>query len=147
MDKDADGITLTMDDPSGSTNVMNEAYIESMAMSTPCRRKAIRSPMVMPRRKTFAGGDVKTMIQARPRGRRRCIQHRRDHRGSCALETLQAGRGHQRRRWAVPGDRAGVSSRIADVKGSQLGLPETLGLLPGGGGVTHGTPFGHPERS
>lgn len=30
-DKDADGIvTLTMDDPSGSTNVMNEAYIESM---------------------------------------------------------------------------------------------------------------------
>ncbi|HZU47631.1 MAG TPA: hypothetical protein VFA16_10350, partial [Mycobacterium sp.] len=30
-DQDSDGIvTLTMDDPSGSANVMNEAYIESM---------------------------------------------------------------------------------------------------------------------
>lgn len=30
-EKDADGIvTLTIDDPSGSANVMNEAYLESM---------------------------------------------------------------------------------------------------------------------
>ena len=30
-DKDADGIvTLTLDDPTGSANVMNEHYIESM---------------------------------------------------------------------------------------------------------------------
>ena len=30
-DKDDDGIvTLTLDDPSGSANIMNEAYIESM---------------------------------------------------------------------------------------------------------------------
>ena len=30
-EKDADGIvTLTLDDPTGSANVMNDAYIESM---------------------------------------------------------------------------------------------------------------------
>ena len=34
-DKDADGIvTLTMDDPTGSANVMNEHYIESMGRSS-----------------------------------------------------------------------------------------------------------------
>lgn len=45
-DKDADGIvTLTMDDPSGSTNVMNEAYIESRARpSIALSPKRIRSP-------------------------------------------------------------------------------------------------------
>ena len=39
-DKDADGIvTLTLDDPTGSANVMNEHYKESMhnAVRTPCR--------------------------------------------------------------------------------------------------------------
>ena len=39
-DKDADGIvTLTLDDPTGSANVMNEHYKESMhkAVETACR--------------------------------------------------------------------------------------------------------------
>ena len=41
-DKDADGIvTLTLDDPTGSANVMNEHYTESMQQRrrTPCRRE------------------------------------------------------------------------------------------------------------
>lgn len=70
-DKDADGIvTLTMDDPSGSTNVMNEAYIESMGKAVDrlvAEKDSITGVVVASAKKTFfAGGDVKTMIQARP---------------------------------------------------------------------------------
>lgn len=66
-DKDADGIvTLTMDDPSGSTNVMNEAYIESMGKAVDrlvAEKDSITGVVVASAKKTFfAGGDVKTMI-------------------------------------------------------------------------------------
>ena len=41
-DKDADGIvTLTLDDPTGSANVMNEHYqrVDAQGRRTPCRRE------------------------------------------------------------------------------------------------------------
>ena len=46
-DKDADGIvTLTLDDPTGSANVMNEHYKESMhnCRRASCTPSRIRSP-------------------------------------------------------------------------------------------------------
>ena len=47
-DKDADGIVmLTLDDPTGSANMMNEHYIESMkaTRSTALSRRRTRSPV------------------------------------------------------------------------------------------------------
>ena len=147
-DKDADGIvTLTMDDPSGSANVMNEAYIESMGKAVDrlvAEKDSITGVVITSAKKTFfAGGDLKAMIQIGPGGRRAGFRSGGDgSRGSCA-------------RWrrlgkpvvaAINGAALGGGLEIAlachhriaaDVKGSQLGLPEvTLGLLPGGGGVT-----------
>src|SRR5574337_1517610 len=70
-DKDTDGIvTLTLDDPSGSANVMNENYRESMHNAVErlvAEKDSITGVVITSAKKTFfAGGDVKTMIQARP---------------------------------------------------------------------------------
>ena len=146
-DKDADGIvTLTMDDPTGSANVMNEHYAESMHNAVErlvAEKDSITGVVITSAKKTFfAGGDLKAMIKARPGGRGRVLQHRRgDQEGPAhAGDPRQAGRRrHQRRRARRrPGDRAGVSPpHRRRRQGRQLGLPEvTLGLLPGGGGVT-----------
>src|ERR1700735_3868842 len=70
-DKDSDGIvTLTLDDPTGSANVMNEHYIESMGKAVErlvAEQDSITGAAITSAKKTFfAGGDVKTMIQAKP---------------------------------------------------------------------------------
>ena len=70
-DKDDDGIvTLTLDDPSGSANVMNEAYIESMGKAVDrivAGQDSIAGVVITSAKKTFfAGGDVKSMVQAKP---------------------------------------------------------------------------------
>jgi 3-hydroxyacyl-CoA dehydrogenase/enoyl-CoA hydratase/3-hydroxybutyryl-CoA epimerase len=70
-DKDADGIvTLTMDDPTGSANVMNEHYIESMGKTVErlvAEKDSITGVVITSAKSTFfAGGDLKTMIQAGP---------------------------------------------------------------------------------
>lgn len=70
-DKDADGIvTLTMDDPSGSANVMNEAYIESMGKAVDrlvAEKDSITGVVITSAKKTFfAGGDLTAMVQAKP---------------------------------------------------------------------------------
>ena len=89
-DKDADGIvTLTMDDPSGSANVMNEAYIESMGKAVDrlvAEKDSITGVVITSAKKTFfAGGDLKAHDPGRPRGRRGVLRHRRDgQEGSCA---------------------------------------------------------------
>ena len=69
-DKDGDGIvTLTMDDPSGSANVMNEAYIESMGKAVDrlvAEKDSITGMVITSAKKTFfAGGDLKDMIEAK----------------------------------------------------------------------------------
>ncbi|ETZ98948.1 enoyl-CoA hydratase/isomerase family protein [Mycobacterium kansasii 824] len=146
-DKDADGIvTLTMDDPSGSANVMNEAYIESMGKAVDrlvAEKDSITGVVITSAKKTFfAGGDVKTMVQARPEDAGDVFNTvetvKRQFR---TLETL--GKPVVA---AINGAALGGGLEIAlachhriaaDVKGSQIGLPEvTLGLLPGAGGVT-----------
>ena len=70
-DKDADGIvTLTLDDPTGSANVMNEHYQESMHKAVErlvAEKDSITGVVVTSAKKTFmAGGDLKGMITIGP---------------------------------------------------------------------------------
>ena len=145
-DKDADGIvTLTLDDPTGSANVMNEHYKDSMhrcVQRLVAEKDSISGVVITSGKKTFfAGGDLKAMIQAGPENAGEIFAEveeiKRDLR---ALETL--GKPVVA---AINGAALGGGLEIAlachhriaaDVRGSQIGLPEvTLGLLPGGGGV------------
>ncbi|OBY33556.1 3-hydroxyacyl-CoA dehydrogenase NAD-binding domain-containing protein [Mycolicibacter kumamotonensis] len=145
-DKDADGIvTLTLDDPTGSANVMNEHYRESMHNAVErlvAEKDSITGVVITSAKKTFfAGGDLKAMIHVGPDDAQavfeQCEGIKADLR---ALETL--GKPVVA---AINGAALGGGLEIAlachhriaaDAKGSQLGLPEvTLGLLPGGGGV------------
>ena len=70
-DKDADGIvTLTLDDPTGSANVMNEHYSESMTKAVErlvSEQDSITGVVITSAKKTFfAGGDLKGMINLGP---------------------------------------------------------------------------------
>ena len=146
-DKDADGIvTLTLDDPTGSANVMNEHYSESMHNAVErlvAEKDSITGVVIASAKKTFfAGGDLKSMINLGPENAGEAFDTvesvKRDLR---ALETL--GKPVVA---AINGAALGGGLEIAlachhriaaDVKGLVVGLPEvTLGLLPGGGGVT-----------
>lgn len=146
-DKDADGIvTLTLDDPTGSANVMNEHYQESMHKAVErlvAEKDSISGVVITSAKKTFfAGGDLNGIIQIQPENAGEAFATvenvKRDLR---ALETF--GKPVVA---AINGAALGGGLEIAlachrriaaDVKGSQLGLPEvSLGLLPGGGGVT-----------
>ena len=145
-DKDADGIvTLTLDDPTGSANVMNEHYKESMHQAVQrlvAEKDSIIGVVITSGKKTFfAGGDLKSMIQAGPENAGEIFAEVEDiKRDLRTLETL--GKPVVA---AINGAALGGGLEIAlachrriaaDVKGSQIGLPEvTLGLLPGGGGV------------
>jgi 3-hydroxyacyl-CoA dehydrogenase/enoyl-CoA hydratase/3-hydroxybutyryl-CoA epimerase len=145
-DCDADGIvTLTLDDPTGSANVMNEHYKESMHKAVQrlvAEKDSITGVVIASGKKTFfAGGDLKAMITSGPENAGEIFAEveeiKRDLR---ALETL--GKPVVA---AINGAALGGGLEIAlachrriaaDVKGSAIGLPEvSLGLLPGGGGV------------
>lgn len=146
-DKDADGIvTLTLDDPTGSANVMNEHYSESMHNTVAklvAEKDSITGVVITSAKKTFfAGGDLKSMIQITPEQAQLAFDKVENIKADLrALETL--GKPVVA---AINGAALGGGLEIAlachhriaaNVKGSQLGLPEvTLGLLPGGGGVT-----------
>jgi 3-hydroxyacyl-CoA dehydrogenase/enoyl-CoA hydratase/3-hydroxybutyryl-CoA epimerase len=146
-DKDSDGIvTLTMDDPSGSANVMNEAYIESMGKAVDrlvAEKDSISGVVITSAKKTFfAGGDLTAMVKARPEDAGQFFDTvERVKKQLRTLETL--GKPVVA---AINGAALGGGLEIAlachhriaaDVPGSQIGVPEvTLGLLPGGGGVT-----------
>jgi 3-hydroxyacyl-CoA dehydrogenase/enoyl-CoA hydratase/3-hydroxybutyryl-CoA epimerase len=146
-DRDADGIvTLTLDDPTGSANVMNEHYAESMHNAVErlvAEKDSIAGVVITSAKKTFfAGGDLKSMIKLGPENAGEAFDTveavKRDLR---ALETL--GKPVVA---AINGAALGGGLEIAlachhriaaDVRGLVVGLPEvTLGLLPGGGGVT-----------
>src|SRR6476619_3001199 len=146
-DKDVDGIvTLTLDDPNGSANVMNEHYRESMHKTVErlvAEKDSISGVVITSAKKTFfAGGDLNTIIQAGPENAGEIFAEVEDiKRDLRALETL--GKPVVA---AINGAALGGGLEIAlachhrivaDVKGVQIGVPEvTLGLLPGGGGVT-----------
>ena len=146
-DKDADGIvTLTLDDPSGSANVMNDGYRQSMHDAVErlvAEKDSVTGVVITSAKKTFfAGGDLKAMIQIGPEHAQQAFDMVEGIKADLrALETF--GKPVVA---AINGAALGGGLEIAlachhriaaDVKGSQIGLPEvTLGLLPGGGGVT-----------
>jgi 3-hydroxyacyl-CoA dehydrogenase / enoyl-CoA hydratase / 3-hydroxybutyryl-CoA epimerase len=145
--KDADGIvTLTLDDPTGSANVMNEHYIESMGKAVDrlvVEKDSITGVVVTSAKNTFfAGGDLKGMINLGPENAGEAFDLvERVKKDLRTLETL--GKPVVA---AINGAALGGGLEIAlachhriaaDVKGLVVGFPEvTLGLLPGGGGVT-----------
>ncbi len=145
-EKDADGIvTLTLDDPTGSANVMNEHYRESMRNAVDnlvAERDSITGVVITSAKKTFfAGGDLKGMINLGTDD------------AAAAFDLAESAKRDLRRLEtlgvpvvaAINGAALGGGLEIAlachhriaaNVKGLTVGLPEvTLGLLPGGGGV------------
>ncbi|WP_134740447.1 3-hydroxyacyl-CoA dehydrogenase NAD-binding domain-containing protein [Nocardioides sp. 503] len=146
-ERDADGIvTLTLDDPTASANTMNELYISSMADAVDrlyAEADDVTGVVVASAKKTFfAGGNLKSMVLAT-----------KDDAASVfsLAESVKAG---LRRLETFPrpvvaainGAALGGGFEIAlatnhrivvDDSSVKLGLPESsLGLLPGGGGVT-----------
>src|SRR5690606_38450199 len=151
FDKDADGIvTLTMDDPTASANTMNELYARSMAAvvdrlaeEVAAEGSDIKGVVIASAKKTFfAGGDLKGMMQVTKADSERMFAEIEGIKATLRkLETLPvpvvaAING------AAPGGGLEIAlaanHRIAlDASHVQIGLPEaSLGLLPGGGGVT-----------
>ena len=146
-ERDADGIvTLTLDDPTSSANTMNELYLDSMAAAVQRlydEADDVTGVVIASAKKTFfAGGNLKNMVRAT----------KADAADVFAMgEAVKAGL----RRLelfprpvvaAVNGAALGGGFEIClaanhrivvDDPKVSLGLPEsTLGLLPGGGGVT-----------
>jgi 3-hydroxyacyl-CoA dehydrogenase/enoyl-CoA hydratase/3-hydroxybutyryl-CoA epimerase len=149
-EQDADGIvTLTLDDPSQRVNTMNAAYNESMhaaVLRLQAEADSIAGVILTSGKSTFfAGGDLNQLAQvtddnaeAFARGVEATKADLR------ALETLGKPVVAAINGTALGGGleiTLACHYRIAlDNPKTQLGLPEvTLGLLPGGGGVTRVT--------
>jgi len=145
-DRDADGIvTLTLDDPTGSANVMNEHHQESLHNAVTrlvAEAESISGVVITSAKKSFfAGGDLKMMLKFTPEKPHEPFDMaestKRDLR---ELETL--GKPVVA---AINGAALGGGLElalachhriVADVRGATIGLPEvTLGILPGAGGV------------
>ncbi len=145
-EQDADGIVvLTLDDPKQSANTMNADFRESLGVVVDrleAEKDTITGVVLTSAKKTFfAGGDLNDLIKAKPENAAEITE-------SSALMKGQMRRLEQLGKpvvAAINGAALGGGLEIAlathhriaaDVKGSQIGLPEvTLGLLPGGGGV------------
>jgi 3-hydroxyacyl-CoA dehydrogenase/enoyl-CoA hydratase/3-hydroxybutyryl-CoA epimerase len=146
----ADGIvTLVIDDPSQSTNTMNQAYRDSMEHAVnqlvdeiAADGDSIKGVIVSSGKKTFfAGGDLKLMTQATPADAEEIFENIESIKATlrkletCGKPVVAAVNG------AALGGGLEIAlachHRIAAAGGYEIGLPEvTLGLLPGGGGVT-----------
>jgi 3-hydroxyacyl-CoA dehydrogenase / enoyl-CoA hydratase / 3-hydroxybutyryl-CoA epimerase len=146
-ERDADGIvTLTLDDPTAGANTMNELYRDSMAAAV--RRLEdevadVTGVVVASAKETFfAGGNLKLMMQARPEDAAALF---------AGAESIKADLRKLEKYprpvvAAINGAALGGGFEIAlacnhrilvDDSSAVVGLPEaTLGLLPGGGGVT-----------
>ncbi|MDP9093305.1 MAG: 3-hydroxyacyl-CoA dehydrogenase NAD-binding domain-containing protein [Actinomycetota bacterium] len=146
-DQDADGIvTLTLDDPSQRANTMSMAYQTSMNAAVDrlyAEKDSVTGVIITSGKETFfAGGDLKLLAQVTDEN---AVEFAAGVTAIKAdlrrLETL--GRPVVA---ALNGAALGGGLEIAlachhrialDNPKSQFGLPEvTLGLLPGGGGVT-----------
>jgi 3-hydroxyacyl-CoA dehydrogenase/enoyl-CoA hydratase/3-hydroxybutyryl-CoA epimerase len=146
-DQDVDGIVvLTLDDPTSSANTMNDLYIESMGAAVKrlrAEKERVTGVVVTSAKKTFfAGGNLAKMMQAGPGDAAEIFSEVEGIKAQLrTLETL--GRPVVA---AINGAALGGGLEIAlachhriavDSPKTEIGLPEvTLGLLPGGGGVT-----------
>ncbi|MGW1026021.1 3-hydroxyacyl-CoA dehydrogenase NAD-binding domain-containing protein [Streptomyces sp. NPDC002577] len=139
-------VTLVLDDPSQSANTMNKAFrgsIAAIADRAEAEKDSIRGIIYTSAKKTFfAGGDLKEMIETGPEQAQHVFDMSTGIKDSLRrIETL--GKPVVA---AINGAALGGGYEIAlashhrialDAPGSKIGLPEvTLGLLPGGGGVT-----------
>ncbi|QYJ03196.1 enoyl-CoA hydratase/isomerase family protein [Nocardioides panacisoli] len=146
-ERDADGIvTLTMDDPTASANTMNELYIDSMKAAIDRlydEQDDVTGVVIASAKKTFfAGGNLNGMVKATKDD-------------AASVFAMAEGVKAPLRRLelfpkpvvaAINGAALGggyeicmaTNHRIAlNDRSVKIGLPEaTLGLLPGGGGVT-----------
>jgi 3-hydroxyacyl-CoA dehydrogenase / enoyl-CoA hydratase / 3-hydroxybutyryl-CoA epimerase len=146
-DQDPDGIVvLTLDDPTAGANTMNDLYVASMGAAVKrlqAEKEHITGVVVTSAKKTFfAGGNLARMMQAGPDDAAEIFAEVEEIKAQLrGLETL--GRPVVA---AVNGAALGGGLEIAlachhriayDDPRTEIGLPEvTLGLLPGGGGVT-----------
>ncbi|MCW2847556.1 MAG: 3-hydroxyacyl-CoA dehydrogenase [Marmoricola sp.] len=146
-DKGDDGIVvLTLDDPNSSANTMNELYQESMGNAIDqlyAEKDDVTGVVITSAKKTFfAGGNLKSMLQATPADAQAIFEMGEGIKADLRrLETF--GKPVVA---AINGAALGGGLEIAlathhrivvDDNKIDLGLPEvTLGLLPGGGGVT-----------
>ena len=146
-DKGSDGIVvLTLDDPTSSANTMNDLYKESMHAAVDrlvAEREDITGVVVTSAKKTFFdGGNLKSMLAVGPDDAPAIFAAAEAIKADLRrLETL--GRPVVA---AINGAALGGGLEIAlachhrivvDDPKAEVGLPEvTLGLLPGGGGVT-----------
>ncbi len=146
-DKDDEGIvTLTMDDPGSSANTMNDTFIRSFA-ETVARLEAeqddITGVVLASAKKTFfAGGNLADLQRTTPEDAEEFF---------AGVEAMKASIRRLERLGrpvvaCINGAALGGGLELAlachhrivvDDPSIKLGLPEvTLGLLPGGGGVT-----------
>jgi 3-hydroxyacyl-CoA dehydrogenase/enoyl-CoA hydratase/3-hydroxybutyryl-CoA epimerase len=146
-EKGDDGIVvLTLDDPTSSANTMNDLYKESMGNAIDrlyAEKDDVAGVVITSAKKTFfAGGNLKAMLKATPED------------AQAIFEMGEAIKADLRRLEtfgkpvvaAINGAALGGGLEITlachhrivvDDHKIDLGLPEvTLGLLPGGGGVT-----------
>ncbi|RYI24171.1 3-hydroxyacyl-CoA dehydrogenase [Dermacoccus sp. 147Ba] len=148
-EKDADGVvTIWLDDPEASANTMNQRYIDAMGdvvdqLEKDIEARAVKGVVVASKKKTFfAGGDLVG------------IQKIRADQAHEAFDMVEKVKSQLRRletcgvpvASAINGAALGGGLEITlathyrvavDDRSVKLGLPEvTLGLLPGGGGVT-----------
>ncbi|BDT84512.1 3-hydroxyacyl-CoA dehydrogenase [Nocardia cyriacigeorgica] len=145
-EQDSDGIVvLTMDDPNQGANTMNDLYKKSMTATVErleAEKDNITGVVLTSAKKTFfAGGDLKNMMKVTKDDAQQLMDELGEIKG--ALRRLELlGKPVVA---AINGAALGGGLEIAlachyriaaDVKGSQIGLPEaTLGLLPAGGGI------------
>jgi 3-hydroxyacyl-CoA dehydrogenase/enoyl-CoA hydratase/3-hydroxybutyryl-CoA epimerase len=149
-EQDSDGIvTLTLDDPTAGANTMNELYQRSMHAAVDRlydEVEGLTGVVITSAKKTFfAGGNLQLMMQATPAD------------AATLFAGIEAMKSDLRRLERLPrpvvaavnGAALGGGYEIAlacqhrivvDDSSAVVGLPEaTLGLLPGGGGVTRVT--------
>jgi 3-hydroxyacyl-CoA dehydrogenase / enoyl-CoA hydratase / 3-hydroxybutyryl-CoA epimerase len=142
-----DGIvTLTMDDPSASANTMNDAYLAAMGATVErlrAERESLRGVVITSAKPTFfAGGNLQLLSQLQPAQAAEVFDTIEEvKRQLRELETLGVPVVA-----AINGSALGGGLEIAlachhrivaDDSRIEIGVPEvTLGLLPGGGGIT-----------
>ena len=145
-----DGIAnLILDDPSQSANTMTQAYADGMAQAVDqlaadiaADPEQVKGVIVSSAKKTFfAGGDLKLMTQAKPEDAPRLFEHVESIKATLRkLETIGKPVVAAINGAALGGGleiALAAHHRVAVDGGYEIGLPEvTLGLLPGGGGVT-----------
>jgi 3-hydroxyacyl-CoA dehydrogenase/enoyl-CoA hydratase/3-hydroxybutyryl-CoA epimerase len=145
--KNDDGvITLTMNDPDASANTMNEAYVAAMGKTVErlqAEKDAIKGVVVTSAKQTFfAGGNLQMLSQIQPENAAEVFETIEEvKRQLRVLETLGVPVVA-----AINGAALGGGLEIAlachhrivaEDNRIEIGVPEvTLGLLPGGGGVT-----------